>query len=401
MSRILPRYPIYIPSRGRWAKSQALTIRTLKRNDVPFRLVVEPAQADEYRQWIGPRDQLLVLPGDDYGSAIFARNWMRDHAEAEGHARHWQLDDNISMFYRSFNGERVPVHPGVALRLCEDLTDRYENIGISGLAYTMFVPRTVEAPYFRNVHVYSMMLINHAMPCRNRLRYNDDTDICLQALTHGWATLLVNAMNGQKLQTMTSGGGYTENYREGQGDGLDSTDTFGRYEMARILEREWPGLVKTIRRFNRYQHSVNWRAFGSIEFVPRDGFDDLPAVDEYDLELVQVREIKSPRVEAFREQFPSLLAAATAFDDVWRGLPAFVRGSDPLRLIVRTNTDEQRERLVEQLGVRVSKRTRGTVSAWWPPRPMSDFASLVFVPSSYEREDMVDDDFEVVGDGSE
>ena len=81
----LPRYPIYIPSKGRAAKF--LTAKVLMRDDVPFVAVVEPQEAAGYAAVVGT-ERLLVLPFRDRGSVIPARNFIKDHATAEGHARH-------------------------------------------------------------------------------------------------------------------------------------------------------------------------------------------------------------------------------------------------------------------------------------------------------------------------
>ena len=40
-----PKYPIYILSKGRW--ESRLTVKTLEKKNVPFRVVVEP---DEYKR---------------------------------------------------------------------------------------------------------------------------------------------------------------------------------------------------------------------------------------------------------------------------------------------------------------------------------------------------------------
>lgn len=99
----------------------------------------------------------------------------------------------------------------------------------------------------------------HAMPHRWRLTHNDDTDICLQALTSGWSTLLVNAFLAKKITTMVVKGGNTDDLYADAGS--DARDTYGRYEMTRMLERAWPGVVKMVRQYGRYTHSVNWGAF--------------------------------------------------------------------------------------------------------------------------------------------
>ena len=283
-----PRYPIYVPSRGR-ARS-CKTAEALLRDRVPFWLVVEAAEVDAYRSAL-PDAPILPLPGSDYGSVVFARNAIRDHAAASGAARHWQIDDNVFWFERVYEGRRIPCNAGVALRAVEDLADRYENVGVAGLNYHMF-GMAVTAPVTLNCHVYSCCLIDHAMPFRWRGRRNEDTDLCLQALSGGWCTLLVNVFLVWKLRTMAMQGGNT--------DALYAGD--GRLRMARELERRWPGVVTTRRRFKRPQHVVAdaWTRF-TVPLIPKPGLPPDPAPDEYGLSLRAVpgRAVKSPAVRDF------------------------------------------------------------------------------------------------------
>lgn len=314
--RSQPRYPVFVPSKGRSDPSRALTIRALERDSVPYRVVVEPPQYEAYLQLVKDERKILVTPFQDLGlGAIPVRNWIRDFAEREGYEKHHQYDDNIVEFRRLWRGRRIPCHAGVAIRVVEDLTDRYLNVGLSGLNYQMFVTAETPVPFYVNVHVYSATLINHAMPYRWNLRYNDDTDICLQALTGGWCTILVNAFMANKMRTMTMRGGMTDDFyainRDGSAadgtvssGGGRSSDTFGRFEMARMLERKWPGLVRTSRRFDRYQHTVNWGAFRGLRPKLRDGVDlsSMPDVDEYGMTLRAVREPKNPAVRQLLEE---------------------------------------------------------------------------------------------------
>ena len=63
----------------------------------------------------------------------------------------------------------------------------------------------------------------------------------------------------------------------------------------------------------------------------------------------------------------------------WVGLPAFVRTSDPFRLVVSCETEGARDALLDILGIgTIHKGTRGTLSAWWPNRAKKDLASLRF-----------------------
>lgn len=290
---MMPRYPVYIPSKGR--ADVCLTARFLVKDGVPFKLVVEPQEADAYTRIYGS-ECVLVLPFSNLGQgSIPARNWIKAHAKAAGHERHWQLDDNMTGFYRRYQRVKIPCQAGVAMRVVEDFTDRYENVAISGMNYHMFAANGRKAPPFvRNVHVYSCVLILNSTPFAWRGRYNEDTDLCLQALSAGWCTIQVNAFLIWKVQTMkVKGGNSAQLYR---GD--------GRLKMARSLERLWPGVVTTERRFGRPQHVIKnaWRQFDT-PLKRKPGVVIPSGPNEYGMELETRDEIKSDRVKRIQEEF--------------------------------------------------------------------------------------------------
>jgi hypothetical protein len=291
----LPRYPVFVPSKGRHTTAgPTMTVGRLLSDGVPFRLVVEPSEAERYAaRW--PDAELLVTPHDEM-RLLGVRNWIRDVSIAEGHDRHWQLDDNIKDFRRFHRGHRIPVNVGVALRVCEDFTDRYTNIGVSGLNYQTFVRAETTAPFWHNVHVYSTSLIWNRMEHRWRALYNDDTDLCLQVLAAGLCTVALNIFMADKAPTMIVKGGNTDDLYQGD----------GRLRMARSLQRQWPHVVETKRRFGRPQHVIRgaWRAFDT-PLIRRTDIDwsALPALDEYGLDLVQVAdEIQSPTMRRLLEE---------------------------------------------------------------------------------------------------
>lgn len=270
-----PRYPIYIISKGR--ADICLTAKALIEDRVPFSLVVEPQEEALYRANF-PDSVIRVLPFSNLGlGSIPARNWVKEHATASGAERHWILDDNIARVERWYKGQRIPCNAGIAMRVVEDFTDRYDNVAISGLNYHMF-GITAAPPIYINHRVYSFILLNNAIPFRWRGRYNEDTDLCLQALTANWCTVLVNAFLALKTPTMTmKGGNATELY---QGD--------GRLKMANALERMWPGIVKVSRRFSRPQHVVDWNIFTTpLRLKPGVVIEDLPD-NEYGMALLDL-----------------------------------------------------------------------------------------------------------------
>jgi len=292
--RLLPRYPIYIPTKGR--VDQCLTARCFQRDSVPFHLVVEPQEHDAYAERFGP-EHLYTLPFSDQGSVIPARNWIKDHATDSGAERHWQFDDNVRAFRRYYRTRRIPCSAGIALRVAEDFVDRYENVAIAGLNYAMFAySGTAIPPFYLNIRVYSCSLILNSIPHRWRGTYNEDTDICLQVLADGWCTVLLNAFLAEKMTTMTMKGGNTDAlylYRD------------GRLKMARALERMWPKVVTTKRRFKRPQHVVKdaWRRFDTpLRKKPGIQIDDMP--NEYGMKLKRIKEtIRSPEIRGLMDAF--------------------------------------------------------------------------------------------------
>lgn len=283
------KYPVYIPSKNR--AEVCYTAQCFLKDLVNFKIVVEPSQVKKYQEIFGV-DQLLILPEDNM-KLLGSRLWIREHSINNGFDRHWQFDDNIRWFYRRYKGKRIICNAGIALKIIEEFTDRYENIGISGLNYEMFAPEhNLIPPYYLNVHVYSASLINNRMLYKWRLIYNDDTDLCLQVLTGGMCTVLFNAFLVKKIRTMLIKGGNT--------DDLYQQD--GRLKMARALEAMWPEWVTTKWRFGRAQHVIknSWRDFKTPLIRRTDiDWDNLPEIDNYGMKLVKKKEIKSKELQEF------------------------------------------------------------------------------------------------------
>ncbi len=270
------RYPIYIPSKGR--AQTAITPRVLQRMGIPYQLVVEDADADEYAAVFG-RDALLVLPFSNLGhGSIPARNWIWDHALAGGNDRHWVIDDNITLFRRLNLNRKIPVNSVGIFRAAEDFTDRYENVALSGFNYGTFAKEREPniPPFAFNTRVYSCILVNSSIPYRWRGRYNEDTDLCLRALKDGWCTVLFNAFLADKQATMTMSGGNTEHvYNNGD----------HRLAFAESLRDQHPDVVSVTWKFDRWHHSVDYGHFKRNTPRYREGVVPTMSIDEYGMVL--------------------------------------------------------------------------------------------------------------------
>lgn len=273
-----PIYPIYIVSKGRW--ESRLTSKALEKMGVPYHIVIEPQEYTEYSKVIAP-EKILQLPFSNLGQgSIPARNWIWEHAISTGSKRHWIMDDNISSFYRSNHNKRLKVWCGNLFKAVEDFVDRYENVAISGLNYTMFCTDDgLIPPFYLNTRIYSCILIQNNIPYRWRGRYNEDTDLSLRALKDGWCTILINAFSAQKKGTMTMKGGNMEDLYKGD----------GRLKMAQSLVNQHPDIVKITWKWGRFQHQVDYRPFRKNKLILRKDILIPTGINNYGMVLVPIQ----------------------------------------------------------------------------------------------------------------
>jgi hypothetical protein len=278
-----PRWPLYVVSKSRW-KSR-FTVNALEKMHVPYRIVVEPQEYDNYAAVINPA-RILQLPSKNFGkgSSVPARNWVWQHSIDEGHERHWIIDDNIEGFYRLHRNEPHRVESGAFFRILEDFVDRYENVALAGCEYQQFLKRRAPWPVFRpNTRIYSCILIKNDLPLKERWRgiYNEDTDLSIRALKDGWCAVLFNAFNIDKCTTGKVDGGNQKLYA---GD--------GRLVMAQSLRAQHPDVVRVYKRFGRYQHHVDYSGFKNNQLKLRRGVVVPEGVNNFGLVLRPRKQIE-------------------------------------------------------------------------------------------------------------
>lgn len=272
-----PKYPVYIISKGRW--ESRLTSKALEEINVPYHIVIEPQEYDNYAAVINP-NKIYVLPFSNLGQGgIPARNWVWEHSISIGAKRHWILDDNISNFRRLNNNLKIRVKSGTIFYVAEQFIDRYTNIAISGFNYQWFCKQKQLLPaFYLNTRVYSCILIKNDIPYRWRGRYNEDTDLSLRALKDGWCTVLFNAFLADKMTTMIMKGGNTDElYKED-----------GRLKMAQSLQEQHPDVCRVSWKFGRYQHHVDYRPFKANKLIKKEGLIIPQGVNNYGMKLVEI-----------------------------------------------------------------------------------------------------------------
>lgn len=288
-----PNYPVYIVSKGR-AKNMP-TARSLDEMGVPYKVVVEASEANEYANYTDPK-KLLILPQiylDEYDTFDnlpegfgqperskgpgAARNFVWDHATQLGYNRHWVMDDNLAGFYRLNRNLKIKVASGTILRAAEDFVDRYENVYLAGINYFGFCKKTDKVnAYTKNTRIYSCLLIQNDIPYHWRGRYNEDTDLSLRILKDGYCTIQFNAFLCDKVTTQRMAGGNTKEFYKEE----------GTYPKSKMLEDMHPDVTKVVKKFGRWHHSVDYSSFKANELIKKEGVVIPTGIDNYGMKII-------------------------------------------------------------------------------------------------------------------
>lgn len=291
---MVPNFPIYIPSKGRHQPERRLTIRTLEAMRVPYCIVVEQQEAAAYRAavdlaWgavlvLDPAYQRDYDTCDAEGEAMPkgsgpARNFIWDHAQAHGHARHWIMDDNILNFHRFQNNMKTPANTGALFCAMEDFVSRYANIAMAGPHYFKFITRKSGTipPFTLNTRIYSCNLIRTDLPYRWRGRFNEDTDLSLRMLKDGWCTVKFNAFLQDKTTTQRIKGGNT-----------DTIYVDGTLKKSQMIARLHPDVARVVWKYGRWHHHVDYSPFKRNRLQRRPDLIIPEGPNEYGMTLVRL-----------------------------------------------------------------------------------------------------------------
>lgn len=247
------KYPIYIISKGR--HDVTLTANNLEASGLDYLIAVEP---QEYQLYVNKLsvNRVLKLPFSNLGLGSYpARNYCWEHAKNLGYNYHWILDDNILHWLKWVDGKRRRIKDcSDAIKYVELYSDKYNN-DILGFEEYNFSVRVPKNPFKYNCHLYSALLIKNSLPYRWRLKYNEDVDLCLQVLHNGGTTASCVYYLANKVSTADKmkGGNQDELYK--------GNDPKKKLLKAKMLEAQWPQYAKTVIRFNRIHHFVDWKVF--------------------------------------------------------------------------------------------------------------------------------------------
>jgi len=285
------KFPIYIPSKSR--ADSRLTSKVLEAMQVPYYIIVEKEQYDDYAVVID-RKKILILDKkyqdeydtcDDLGNTKSkgpgaARNFAWDHSMKNGYEWHWVMDDNIKAFKRYNKNQRIRCDDATPFIVMEDFVLRYKNVAMAGPHYTMFVTNKSAdhyPPFSVNCRIYSCNLIRNDVPFRWRGRYNEDTDLSLRMLKSNWCTIQFYAFLQEKITTQAVKGGNTEAFY----------DKEGTLPKSQMLVQMHPDVTRVKWRYGRWHHLVDYSRFKSTNRLIKKDIEIQEGINNYGMKLTQ------------------------------------------------------------------------------------------------------------------
>ena len=283
------KFPIYIISKGRFKKNP--TSKMLKKMNIPFNIIVEEQEYEEYCKIIDKK-QILILPKkyklnydcfwkdkDPRTGPGAARNYAWDHSIEKKYKWHWVMDDNIESFERFNNNKKIRCYDSSLFLSSEDFVLRYTNIAIAGFQYANFMPYSdFRPPYKINTRIYSCLLIRNDIPYRWRGRYNEDTDLSIRVLKDNWCTVQFNAFLQGKRATQTNAGGCNDEFYKNE----------GTFNKSKILADMHPDIAKVVKRFNRWHHHVNYSQFKKNKLIKKKNIKIADKINNYGMVIKKV-----------------------------------------------------------------------------------------------------------------
>jgi len=254
------KFTIYVITKGRWETNY--TIKSLEKLGIKnYKVVIETQEVDKYIKSGVDKEKIIPFEKEDKQnkSGIPVRNFVWNYSIKQGEEYHWILDDNIENFYRWNRNKRTIVNSGFVFTQIEDYTVNKNNVVMSGMNYHFYNP---DIDYGRdlitkNTRIYSCILIKNDIPKLEekwRGQYNEDTDLSIRIMKHGYATLLFNNYLCGKKQSGTVKGGNKELYKDYSQEGY-KTKTLS-------LISQHPEIVKFKKLKNQpYHHQVDYTPF--------------------------------------------------------------------------------------------------------------------------------------------
>ena len=176
---------IFIPTKNRYENCKTANLIGSYKN---LFLVVEPQEYKEYRINY-PEFNILQLPEDEKG-ITYVRNFIKKFTEERSINYYWQLDDDISYFYKRNKTKLIRENPIKTLIDCQKIMLN-NNIALGSIEYRQYAwSATKEIIYnsFCDSAVWCNNISTQKIRYREEVVGKEDRDFAMQVINKGLKT---------------------------------------------------------------------------------------------------------------------------------------------------------------------------------------------------------------------
>lgn len=244
-------YPILIPTKNR---PEGKTFKLLQ--DLPCNkfIIVEPQDFEKYIHL--EKDYTIIKMPENNMGLPYARNFLKKFAEKK-YDWWWQIDDDISGFYKTQNKKNVKISPNKALYKAQELFKKLP-VAIGSLEYQQFAWSQTK-DFKLNSYADCVVCFNtkRTKPYSydNNQQLKQDRDMVLQILTDGQFTMRTSTISFGAPTMGTNKGGLQSVYRaEKEKTSVEN------------LIKKWGKNIVTMQikdqaQGKRYDAKINWKRF--------------------------------------------------------------------------------------------------------------------------------------------
>jgi hypothetical protein len=240
--------PIFIPSKGR-ADTARLLLMPLPRERI--NIVVEP---QDYAIYNAHHHifKIHTLPENSKG-ITYVRNWIKTYTENNNIHKYWQLDDDITGFYKREGTKMLRSD----ISVLDEAEKQFEPLALAALEYQQIAwsaTREVQTNGYCDVCVWVNNTRTFGMRYDAHVEGKEDRDFALQVIAQGERTGRSTLYAFSAPKNGSNEGGLKDIFYDVEGREAECT--------RRMIEK-WPGVcTANVKPDGRPDCKINWRAVG-------------------------------------------------------------------------------------------------------------------------------------------
>lgn len=252
------KYPIFIPSKGRFGSKDFTTAPLLECSGIPYTIFCEPLEKRNYE--MGCRlGKIETLEKSNQGIG-FARSSILGYARRKRIPYFWILDDDIKCFYHRESGKMRKCNPLVCLSLAEEQFLKQRDFGVGCLGISSFVFRDLRPMKDGGQMIIAVFAKTDSVSYDEGMRAFEDIDCAISVMLGNKRAIMSNE---HCIQTANPGGMNAKTF-----GGCSMDYASGKhFEAAKMLEDKYPSYVRATFDGDKLKVKVDWKALRGLKKI--------------------------------------------------------------------------------------------------------------------------------------